>query len=694
MKVSTGSILSSPLMDLGDFAATPRVGKAIDFVYRMSLFEKPMVELGGKKFVVQDASSSHRADASSLELSDASMSAAIIIRGSCGLNVCDTSDADTSTFNIKVSDDGTPLVLLRSVSHDDSDEGQKSKDEARPYRPSFIRAALYVKSARQEAQFQSLTQSIKGGSARSSTKLKADELLQPTLTLLSFANSRRKQEQSVLLRDLRFGINHIDKGQLCRNGLLNPRYPTVLRGLTTEIDGAVEVKAGSNVDLLGLPTLVLFKIKVTAIVEYIGDSQDYQHSDSGGKKMKRTKSRFFREEWTVLRSLRDFSIFHKHIKGQVSPSEHSASASARIVGAATAAFTIVGGSNNSNQRQRSPLVPSLSVVTKSGTLGLSTRKVMEKRKKLLDEYLKYLVAPKNLLCRCPELLKFLGAHTSPFPAEGSELVDDGFGRQNARRDELDTKKLEAGVVEVKRGLVQSMQRNDSVATEKAEEASNAPKVNLVDDDNICSTDTINIATSSVSHDDMVLTVDNETKNAAQRLAIVRAGEIRLKDVRRAAFQLLRNIFDLENASFFRSRVIAAIKTMTLAIATVQDFQLMLFETHVEYMNGDWISGWILFVVDMFWPNGVFYTKGPDLTEQEKSDLKTNCKKILETSLPDQLKTVLGKHTEEGLDILHEMLQNRLVLKSMAYMLLDVVWGEIFPELSDFVTGSECLDKNL
>ncbi|KAL7471344.1 hypothetical protein ACHAXS_011639 [Conticribra weissflogii] len=692
MKVATGSILSSPLMDLGDFAATPRVGKAIDFLYRMSLFEKPMVELAGKKFVVQDASNSHRADASSLELSDAAMSAAIIIRGSCGLNVCDTADADSSSFNIKVSDDGTPLVLLRSVSHDDINGEQKSKDEARPYRPSFIRAALYIKSARQEAQFQTLTQCIKGGSARSSSKLKADELLQPTLTLLSFANSRRKDEQSVLLRDLRFGINHIDRGQLCRNGLLNPRYPTVLRGLTTEIEGAVEVKAGSNVDLLGLPTMVLFKIKVTAIVEYIGD--DYNNWDKDSKKLKRPKSRFFREEWTVSRSLRDFSIFHKHIKGQVSPSEHSASASARIVGAATAAFTIVGGNNTNNQRQRSPLVPSLSVVTKSGTLGLSTRKVIEKRKKLLDDYLKYLVAPNNLLGRCPELLKFLGAYTSPFPAEGNEIVDDGFGRQNTRRDELDTKKLEAGEVEVKRGMVQSMQGNDPVATQKAEEVSNSLHVNQEEYDTVSTTDNVNITTDTVSRDETVLAVDNDTNDAAQRLAIVRAGEIRLKDVRRAAFQLLRNIFDLENASFFRSRVIAAIKTMTLAIATVQDFQLMLFQTHVKYMNGDWISGWIFFVVDMFWPNGVFYTRGPDLTEQEKSDLKINSKEILETTLPDQLKTVLGKHTEEGLDILHEMLQNRLVLKSMAYMLLDIVWGEIFPELSDFVTGSDSLDKNL
>jgi hypothetical protein len=95
---------------------------------------------------------------------------------------------------------------------------------------------------------------------------------------------------------------------------------------------------------------------------------------------------------------------------------------------------------------------------------------------------------------------------------------------------------------------------------------------------------------------------------------------------------------------------------------------------------------------MFWPNGIFYTKGPDLTEEEKLDLKRNSKKILEKMFPDQLKTVLGKHTEEGLEMLHEMLQNRVVLKSMAYMIMDVVWVEIFPELGDFVTAAESIEK--
>ena len=42
-------------------------------------------------------------------------------------------------------------------------------------------------------------------------------------------------------------------------------------------------------------------------------------------------------------------------------------------------------------------------------------------------------------------------------------------------------------------------------------------------------------------------------------------------------------------------------------------------------------------------------------------------------------------------MLHEMLQNRLVLRSMAYMLFDLMWEEIFPELQDVLTGGSVLD---
>ena len=688
---TAGGLLSSPLMEQADFCSMPRTGRAIDFAHRISLFERPMVELGGKKFVIHDASS-HRADASSLELSDASMTAALILRGSSGLNVCDVTPG---SFNIKVSDDGTPLILLRANRDGSSGSSPKSKDEARPYRPSFLRATLLVKSSKQEAQSQCLLHCIRSGSARSSTKIKSDEWLQPTLTLLQYANSRRQEEQSTLLRDLRFGINHIDRGQLSRNGLLNPRYPTILRGLNTKIEGVVGVKATSDFDILGSP-LLLFRIRCTAIAEYIGEDDigEFVSTNSvddsvDNKKTRNGKARYYREEWTVLRSLRDFSVFHKHIKNQVAQSEHSASTSAKLVGSVSAALTIVGGNTVSNERQRGPLVPSLSQATKAGPI--STKKVVEKRKKLLDQYLKYLVSPNNLLSRSPELLKFLGAYTPLISQESSDKETDKYGREDIQRVELVTEKLKAGIVQVKQGTEQgSTPMKDSRIESMSILSSNKAEDSIMDDNTTVST----LGTPAVPNEDPnpPEKKPNQQNNAARRMARIRAGEIRLKDVRRSIFRLLKHLFDLDNASFFRSRVISVLKTMSVAVTSVQDFYLLLFQTHMTYMNGEWISGWILYLVDMFWPNGVFYTKEPPATEEELFLQKQNSKKMLEKMFPDQLRTVLGKHTNEGLDMLHEMLQNRLVLKSMAYMIMDLIWIELFPELGEFVTGAECLEK--
>jgi hypothetical protein len=39
-------MLASTTMEQTDFTSMPRPGKAIDYVYRMSFFERPMIDLG------------------------------------------------------------------------------------------------------------------------------------------------------------------------------------------------------------------------------------------------------------------------------------------------------------------------------------------------------------------------------------------------------------------------------------------------------------------------------------------------------------------------------------------------------------------------------------------------------------------------------------------------------------------------
>lgn len=142
---SAQSFLSSSVTE-ADFVATPRTGKALDFIYRMSLFEKPIVNLDGKAFTIQDSTARghHRADASALEISDASLSAILYGIGK------ERGGTDPTRHIVEEGKDGYPLIFMKF----NGNPGDESKTEIKPYRVSFVRAALMVTSARQEAQLQ------------------------------------------------------------------------------------------------------------------------------------------------------------------------------------------------------------------------------------------------------------------------------------------------------------------------------------------------------------------------------------------------------------------------------------------------------------------------------------------------------------------------------------------------------------
>jgi hypothetical protein len=150
-------------MEPTEFNSAPRSGKAFDFIYRVSLFESPMVELGGKRFTVHDASvlGTHRADSSALEMSDATVSAALAIMGrdwEFTPGDGDSSVSDPLSFSIdqerrplvELGPDGYPIVWMKFQRKQDD----KTSIEIKPYRTSFVRAALLLTGARQEAQLQ------------------------------------------------------------------------------------------------------------------------------------------------------------------------------------------------------------------------------------------------------------------------------------------------------------------------------------------------------------------------------------------------------------------------------------------------------------------------------------------------------------------------------------------------------------
>lgn len=172
----------------------PRTGRAIDFVYRINLFEKPKVNLGGRQFTVQDSTvmGPHRADASALEISDAALSYALLTLGGFAdesnsrltldkaanqedegpptLSLGDEDKEAGSNIDHRIGGltlrkgvNGDPTMVWMKVNAGRSSSSSDRKDVAeqergmvvmKPLRPSFLRAALLATSTRQEAQLQ------------------------------------------------------------------------------------------------------------------------------------------------------------------------------------------------------------------------------------------------------------------------------------------------------------------------------------------------------------------------------------------------------------------------------------------------------------------------------------------------------------------------------------------------------------
>lgn len=525
-----------------------------------------------------------------------------------------------------------------------------------------------------EPQFQCLVDCVKAGSAKSATKARTEAQLRPTLKILEFANDQSvdKAKASSLLRDLKIGLYHIDREQLRRNGLLNPRNPTIIRKLSTRFEGAFQAK-----DVVGTlggylqPTSTVYKIRCVALIELARIEEDPDDLDpyllEDG-----SLANVYREEWVVYRAMKDFQALHKHLKTQVAYSEASASTGSRLIGAATAAFN-----NAQGRRQRKALIPSLAQASKTGAIALTKKSIM-KRGELLGEYLEYLLSPDHLLNRCTEVMLFVGAFY-PLPVGVKVLstpnnLIDPMGRLGLIRSVVEKRADEPKSPPARTEKSQSSQQSTPTSRLSRNVQPIEPK----------------LRETSEGEDDAVATDNNEDLILS---VLNKVDQVPLAEVRNRIVELIRYQFGFENASFFRSRMLSALETASfVAVTKATDFRKMLYDIHCKQLNSDAVADWIKVLLDLLWPDGVWMTSAPQLTKEEENQLFDTCREKLHEIFPDQIRSILGRElTRDGLNMLHEMLQNRLVVKSLFYMLFDLLWIEIFPELRDVLTCASVLD---
>jgi hypothetical protein len=419
--------------------------------------------------------------------------------------------------------------------------------------------------------------------------------LKPTLRLIEYAGSPSRGKQSILLRDLKLGITHLDRGQLQRNALLSPRYPTELVDLAAVVEDVIDGSDSKGVDLFGGSTSV-FTIKCTAVVSLVASDKELV-GDTSYQAENGSFAETYKEEWVIRRTMKEVQTLHKHLKQQVAMTESSGTAGSRLVGAATAAFSTTTTMGKS--RQRRMLIPSLSSASKTGALGVGGKK-LTKRKEILDTYLGYLLSPGHLLGRCSELLLFLGAS---FPL--SPDVQVGGGPVNSQSDPLGRTAMTRSILRLRPALSARWTEDAAAGGALAGLESPLPQRR---DSRLTS---MNSVQSIESQDDDALLMDEDEDGSGdfmpgRRLAASSSSsmmipavkhkidKIMLSQVRNRIFELLRYQFGFENASFARNRLLAALKTASFAVTTPAEFRKLLYKIHTEHLNSEAVSGWSLF----------------------------------------------------------------------------------------------------
>ena len=442
------------------------------------------------------------------------------------------------------------------------------------------------------------------------------------------------------MRDLKLGINHISHEQLRRNALVSPRYPTVVQSLQVSVESAMPAK-DANVNIPGNPQGTVFKIKCIATIALVDEeiSEEALRPYLTGE---RKQAATYKETWVIFRQFKEFQALHKHLKSQVAAAESSGTAGSRLVGAAAAAFTAGVSVQPNRSRHRGAMIPSLGQASKTGALGVTQRSAT-KRMETLDAYLQQLLREGNPLSRCPELLMFIGAF---YPLAPEVLV--GKLPISPLNDPL-------GRAEMSREVLQL------AVPEKPKSRETSSEANTSDDRAIsrreATTGTSAGASFAESQGENQKPNPNSERVIMTNQAIVnKIDQVSLGQVRSRIFELLSFQFGFENASFFRSRMLSALKTMSFAITTPGEFRKTLYKTHIEQISAEAIAYWIGFGTDTLWPDGVFFESKPPLTPEQQEAASNKTRELLHSGFPDQLRTVLGGDlASDGLDILHGML---------------------------------------
>ncbi|GMH57490.1 hypothetical protein TrST_g3950 [Triparma strigata] len=612
-------------VSIDEFEYSPKQGQRENFQYRMSMWRKPTVNILGVTFEILDGYMVDLVgyDGSLREVSDACLSYYLLS------NESDEGGKDNLT--VSIVDGEKPVTQMSS---------------------SKIRSALCVLSSKQEVEAQALL---------SSSRAKKTVSVSPTIAMLTYATSKGGGEQ--LVRDLgRPGLNgcrvSLDElkamGVYKESGMLN---------LECTVEGVVKQTSGG--EMFAKP-VILYRLRV------------------GCERREGEDGRVVREEWIIMRRYNDFVSLHKKLKGQLT--EHNPKGKL---------LTALEGSGTGQRMRLLPALPPKKSLNAMGVGGGT--KFLEQRGRKLGNYLKYLLNRRHVLWSSAELVDFLCASDSI--GRDAEGVEDDWGRTEGSRSVV-----MMGGVGFGGSKTEEMEREmgGDILTNSSR---------IVADSLNQSSATVGLVGTAVSKSSRHVTgmLKKKNKDAPQNAKEVEAEgksksntdaramafqaamaasikerlkEVSLREVQEGIFDLVKELLSLDKATFLRGRMISVIRGLVNFMTSGSSFHKTLLKLHNQYLTGETISTGVKWVRELLWPKGEFKEAAPPYTLQEKVELEAAVANGLPALIPDTLTSVVGDElAEEGAKTLHEMIQNPLVLRSMAYQLLDLLLLEAYPDLN-------------
>lgn len=154
----------------------------------------------------------------------------------------------------------------------------------------------------------------------------------------------------------------------------------------------------------------------------------------------------------------------------------------------------------------------------------------------------------------------------------------------------------------------------------------------------------------------------------------------LSDAKAASYDLIRELFELRNSGWIRRGVLGVTHSIfNISFGgTVVKLLRRVYAQAASLPSLTWLSHW---VVDILWPGGQLLPAMQPPTVDEKYERAKLVRERMMTLFPLLLTSLVGKDSADtGCSKLHLFLQNPVMLRSLAYTLVDLLLARIYGDL--------------